>query len=242
VPPGEKVFTFGTLAEAYTRREIFTAYKSAYNNNLGEFLWAALFPDYAPVHRSEYLFRPRPVRRLKLYQTKQGTDHWSISELRVLRDGKELARQPQWRIRAWPKPSDVGLAFDNSPVTRWRSWQAIRPGFFVEVDLGDEQIADAVRLERTKDQYQVELQLYGQGEKGPWTLLSTKPEESDVPVMRGLRRAAMEELRARGIRYILSMPEDPGADDFRANGRLWGVAALAERSGVRLYRIEANKK
>lgn len=241
VPPGEKVFTFGTLAESYTRREILTAYKSASNNNLGEFIWAALFNDYAPVHRSEYRFQQQPLRRLKFYQTNTGTDHWSISELRLLHRGKELPRSPEWRMRAWPKPSDIELAFDNSPVTRWRSWQAIRPGFYVEMDLGAERTIDAVLLEHTKDQYQVGLQLYGQREKGPWKLLSAKPEESDVPLMRGLRGAAMAELRARGIRYILAMPEDPGADDYRANPRLWGIVALAERGGARLYAIEANQ-
>ncbi|MBL8175540.1 MAG: glycosyltransferase family 39 protein [Bryobacterales bacterium] len=242
VPPGGKVFTFATIAEAYTRREILTAYKSASNNILGEIIWAALFAEVSPVHRAEYRFPEAPLRRLRLYQTKTGTDQCSISELRVLRQGKELRREPDWRVRAWPKPSDAPLALDNSPVTRWRSWQSIRPGYFLEVDLGAEHPIDAIVLEQTKDQYQAAFELYGQTEKGRWTLLSAKPVESDVPPIRALRRAAMEELRARGIHYILAMPEDPGAEDYLANPRLWGVQVLAERGGARLYRIEANQQ
>ncbi len=242
VPPGGKVFTFGTLAEAYTRREILTAYKSASNNVLGEILWAALFDEVAPTHRAEYRFAETPLRRLRVYQTKTGTDQCSVSEFRVMHMGKEVRREPDWRVRAWPKHSDAVLAFDNSPVTRWRSWQAIRPGFFLEVDLGAERPVDAVVLEQTKDQYQAGFVLYGQTEKGHWRLLSETPVESDVTKMRGLRRAAMEEFRARGIHYIVAMPEDPGAEDYLANPRLWGIQVLAERGGARLYRIEANQQ
>ncbi|MBL8219607.1 MAG: discoidin domain-containing protein [Bryobacterales bacterium] len=242
VPPDGKVFTFGTLAEAYTRREILTAYKSASNNILGEIIWAALFQEVSPVHRAEYQFAEAPLRRLRVYQTKTGTDQCSVSELRVLHQGKEIPREPDWRVRAWPKPSDAGLAFDNSPVTRWRSWQSIRPGFYLEVDLGADRMVDAVVLEQTKDQYQAAFELYGQTEKGQWKLLSAKPVESDVPPIRGLRRAAMEEFRARGIHYIVAMPGDPGADDYMANPRLWGIQVLAERGGARLYRIEANQR
>ncbi|MFN7932869.1 MAG: hypothetical protein U0R19_06050 [Bryobacteraceae bacterium] len=242
VPPEGKVFSFGTLAESYTRREILTAYKSAQNNILGEIIWAALFPDVAPKLRAEYRFEQAPYRRLRLYQTKSGTDQCSVTEFRVMHKGKELRRDPDWRVRAWPKPSDAPLAFDNSPVTRWRSWQGIRPGFFLEVDLGTDRMVDAVLLEQTKDQYQAAFELYGQTEKGLWKLLSSKPAESDVPAIRGLRRAAMEEFRARGIHYILAMPGDPGADDYLANPRLWGIQVIAERSGARLYRIEANQQ
>lgn len=237
VPKGEKVFTFSGVAEAYTTRDILTAYQAGFNNNLGEFVWAGLFPDSAPTHQLTYTFRERPLRHLKLVQNNSGTDQWSISEWRIYKGEKELPRSPEWRLRAWPNPWDAELAFDNSLVTRWRSWEAIKPGMFFEVDLGGERLMDSVRLEITKDQYQAALKLYGRGERGDWTLLSGAMKESDVPLMKGLRRAAMEELRARGVRYLLVAPDDPAGQDYMANAALWGIGLLAERGGTRLYRI-----
>ncbi|MBI3682687.1 MAG: glycosyltransferase family 39 protein [Acidobacteria bacterium] len=240
VPAGEKVFTYSGTADAYTNREILVAYQSGENSKLGESVWTALFPDSAPTRRLRFGFDGRPLRRLRLVETKgDGPDQWSITEWRILSGKRELPRSPEWRLRAWPNPWDVQLAFDNSPVTRWKSWQSIFPGMFMEVDLGSERKMDAVLLETTKDQYGTRLKLYGQREKGDWMELSDQPQESETPPRKGLRRVAMEEMRAHGVRYFLVASQDPPAQDFLANGLLWGIHLMAERGGTRLYAIEA---
>ncbi len=243
VPAGESVFSFNGIPEAYTGRRILVAYQAAFNSNLGEFVWTGTYADAAPVRHLRLTFPGQPLRRLRLMQTTPAAaDQWSITEFRVLHENKELARSAAWRVRASPNPWDVQLAFDNSPVTRWRTWETIRAGMFVEVDLGAEYPMDSVLLETVKDHYQVKIALYGQRETGEWKLLSDSPQETEVPVMRGLRRAAARELLTRGVRYILAAPDDPAAEDYRINAVLWGIRLLGERGGVRLYAILPDPK
>lgn len=238
VPKGGKVFTFGGVAEAYTTRQVLTAYQSGSNNNLGDFIWTALFQGLGPQRQLRYNFPEKPIRRIKIVQMKTSSEQFGVTELRLLHQNKELPRSPDWRLRAMPNPWDVQLAFDNSPVTRWKSWESMRPGMFVEVDLGKDQIIDSVLLETTNDQYQAELQLYVQSENKDWLLVKEPPQTKEVPQLRGLRRAAMEELRARNIHYILAMPDDPAAKDYFSNRILWGIRLLADRAGARIYAIE----
>jgi len=89
--------------------------------------------------------------------------------MRIYSHAKELARAPAWRLRANPNPWGVQLAFDNTPVTRWRSWHKLFPGMFLEVDFGRAESVDMVVLEASRDEYQVRLRLEGQGADGKWT-------------------------------------------------------------------------
>ncbi|MCS7027069.1 MAG: glycosyltransferase family 39 protein [Bryobacteraceae bacterium] len=238
VPAGEQVFSFSGAADAYMSRELRVAYMSASNSLLGEFIWSALFPDLAPSLRLHFEFPLQGLRRLRLVQTAGGTDQWSIGEWRVRRGERELPRGADWRIRANVNPWYVQYAIDNNPVSRWRTGEPIRPGMWMELDLGAVRTVDNVLLEVVDDQGQVRLRLEGQADTGPWKVLSQQPKFFKGSQMKGLRRAAMQELRAAGIRYYLVAPGDPGADDFRVNSKLWGIKLLAERAGTRLYYIE----
>jgi len=238
VPPGEKVFSFGGVPEAYTSREVLTGYQAAFNNNLSEMIWMGLFPDTAPVLRSQFNFAPQSFRHLKLVLAKPSAEQWSIAEFRIFHKKEEVERSPEWRMRVRPNPWDVQLAFDNSLVTRWRAWEPPKPGTFMEIDLGAERTIDSVLLEQNKDQISAGVELHGRGAQGEWKLISNKPEFSEAPKPRGLRRAAMDELRARGIRYVLAMPDDPALKDYRENRALWGLQQLSEHSGARLYFIQ----
>lgn len=243
VPAGESVFSFNGIPEAYTSRRILVAYQAGFNTNLGEFIWTGAYPESAPVRHLRLSFPRRQIRRLRLEQTTPAAaDQWSISEFRLFHQNDELRRSPAWRVRTFPNPWDVQLAFDNSPVTRWRTWETIRAGMFVEVDLGAEHLVDSVLLETVKDQTQVKLALYEVGENRQRNLLSDSPKESEVPPMRGLRRAAAQELLLRGVRYILAAPNDPAEEDYRINAVLWGIRLLGERGGVRLYAILPDSK
>ncbi|MBL8228427.1 MAG: glycosyltransferase family 39 protein [Bryobacterales bacterium] len=239
VPPGEQVFSFSGAADAYMSRELRVAYMSASNGLLGEFVWSALFPDLAPSGRLAFAFPAQGIRRLRLVQTATGTDQWSIGEWRVRSGEKELPRAADWRIRSNVNPWYVQYAIDNSPVSRWRIGEPIRPGMWIELDLGAIRTIDNVLLEIVEDQGQVQLTLEGQGDTGGWKKLNDQPVFSKVNELRGLRRAAMQELRAAGVRYYLVAPGDPGADDFKANGKLWGMKPIADRGGTRIYYIEA---
>jgi hypothetical protein len=158
--------------------------------------------------------------------------------MRVMRGGSELPRSPQWRLRSRPNPWYAPLAFDNSPVTAWTSAEAISPGMYLELDLGRIETLDTVLLEAPHGQDRVRLRLDGMDASGRWGELVAWPKASDVPAPPGLRRHAIEELKARGVRYLLVFENDWRADDFMMNSHQWGIRQLAEVNHARLYELQ----
>ena len=60
---------------------------------------------------------------------------------------------------------------------------------------------------------------------------------SEAPLQPGLRRAAIEELKARGIRYMVVFNDDWHADDYMMNSYQWGIRQLLESSQIRVYEL-----
>ena len=238
-PPGARILTFNQIPDAYTTREVLVVYQAAFNATLGDILWHGIIPEYAPQRQISFRFPATKLAAIRVVQCNAGgPDHWSVGELRVFCADRELARRPRWRLRAHPNPWDVQMAFDNSPATRWRSWQVLQPGMFIEVDFGRPETLDKVILECARDQGRIRLRLEGRLPSGQWRLLNEQPEEAELPPPIGLRRAALYELKRRGVAYLLVWDNDFGAEDFRKNAVVWGVSLLGERNGARLYRIE----
>jgi hypothetical protein len=239
VPPGERVFAFDGVAEAYTSPEIVTRYQSAFGTLIGSILWTPVLTDTQPTWHVWFRWEERPLRRIRIFQTaSHTTDFWSIGEFRVFRGARELPRRPEWRIRAWPNPWEAQLAFDNSPVTRWNTQQPLFPGMFMEVDFGRDEIVSAVRLDCSHDQYGVRLRLDGRYPNGHWQALSNRDSDENGPPIPNLRREATREAKRRGIRYLLIGDNDHEAGDYRDLPDQWGMTQLDEHSGYRLYRIE----
>ncbi|MGC8795346.1 MAG: hypothetical protein ACP5U2_18385, partial [Bryobacteraceae bacterium] len=201
-PPGARILTFNQVMEAYTTREILVVYQSAFNSVLGDILWHAIVPDYPPQRRLTFRFPETELAAVRVVQANRGgPDHFSVGEMRVFRGQRELPRRPLWRLRAWPKPWDVQLAFDSSPATRWRSWQALEPGMFVEIQFDRPQKLDRVTLECSRDQSRIRVRLEGRLSSGQWRVLAEAPDEDELPPPLGLRRAAAFELKRRGVHY-----------------------------------------
>jgi hypothetical protein len=130
------------------------------------------------------------------------------------------------------------MAVDGNPVTRWRSWQNLEPGMFLEVDFGQAELADSVWLDCSRDQYKIRLNLEGQLASGEWTRLPGEPDDENVTTLPDLRRTAVAELKRRGVNYLLLWDHDYGAGEFRTNYSAWGMTPLGERAGARLYRLD----
>jgi hypothetical protein len=239
VPPGERVFSFAGTAEAYTSREVITRYQSSFGTLIGSTLWSPVLLDTQPTWHLWFRWEERPLRRVRIFQTaSHPSDFWSIGEFRVFRGNDELARRPEWRIRAWPNPWQAQLAFDNSPATRWNTQQPLFPGMFIEVDFGRDEIASAVRLECSHDQYGIRLRLDGRYPDGHWQALSNGDRDENAPPVPQLRRTATREVKLRGIRYLLISDDDHEAGDYRDLTDQWGITQLDEHRGHRLYRID----
>jgi hypothetical protein len=239
VPPGARVFAYAGLQQAYTSREIVVQWAAAFNQALGDILWAPLNAELEPSRRVAFTFPRQPLRGLRLVQTARSKDVWSVSELSVFEAGKELAREPHWRLRARPNPWDAGRAFDNSVLTRWTAGESAREGMFLEVDFGREEPVDSVVLRSTRDQGGVRLRLEGRPENGAWTSLGGQPDRlEEAPLALDLlRRGVAAEFKNARVEYLYIENGAWGADDFRRNTRSWGLELAGEVAAGRLYRF-----
>jgi hypothetical protein len=241
--PGSTIFTFKPIPEAYTSRRILVEYESAANKISGAILWTAFVPEYAPTWRLRFPFQRQQLGAIRVVQTGSGDSQWSVHELRVVDGGKALVRAPRWRLTARPYPWGIQSAFDNSLATFWMCGAILQPDQFVQVDFGQPETADAVAIETAPNQWGLKLKLEGreasgvQGKSGRWKILSPAPELSDAPRPLGLRRAVAEELKRRGIDYVLAFDGELGSDDLRENADIYGIRQVGEYKGGRLYQL-----
>lgn len=236
-PPGSAVFALTPIPDAYTSRNILVAQQSSENVMSREILWTAFTPDYQPTWRLRFSFPRQPLGAVRVVQTNSGADLWNIHELRVFDGERELPRDPRWRLDAQPYPWGIGEAFDGKLITFWKCGEALRPGQFVEVNFGEVEAADSVSIETAPNQWGIRLKLEGRDGSGQWKALAAEAQASDAPVPAGLRRAAAEELKRRGIDYLLVFDGEFGADDLARNAGLWGVRQVGEYKGARLYQL-----
>lgn len=239
VPPGAHVLAMNGVPEAYTRRDVVVSYQSAYGELMGDMFQTGFVRGDQPVRTLEFRFAPRVLRRLRAVQTAQvsGDEQWSITEFRVYSGSAELPRAPEWRLRARPNAWDVQLAFDNSPVTRWRTWQTAAPGMFVEVDLGAPRTVDRVELEGSAGQWHTRVRLDGMDETGHWITLSAKPDPLAPDPPPGMRQTAIREMKSRGIDYLLLRDGDWGASDVAGDPEAWDLVVEGRANHATLYRI-----
>jgi len=235
--PGATVFAFTPIPDAYTSRNILVAQQSSENVMSREILWTAFTADFQPTWRLRFQFPRQMLGAVRVVQTNSGADLWSIHELRIFDGARELVRDARWRLNAQPYPWGIGDAFDGKLITFWKCGERLRPGQLVEVDFGEVEPADSVLIETAPNQWGIRLKLEGQDGSGQWKLLAGEAQASDAPVPAGLRRAAADELKRRGIDYLLVFDGEFGADDFGRNAGLWGISQVGEYKGARLYQL-----
>jgi hypothetical protein len=240
VPPGERVLAMNPLPESYTSREILVGYEAPLNSMLADGIYMAWNFSDQPSRMFVFRFPAREMRRVRLLQTAQGMgmQQWSVYELRFLSGGVELHRKPEWRLRAFPNPWEVQLAFDNSETTRWKSWETAAPGMYIEANFGRAEGVDEVEMETSRaSEWPIRLEVQTMDAQGRWVKVSGNPEERSVTPRGSIRRAATYEMRARGVNYLLMADSDWGTDEYNGDAAAWGLTAIARESGVTLYRV-----
>lgn len=238
-PANAVIFAFDPMAESYTTRETRVFYQSALGERFFEQFAVAREFDSQPVHGEQFQFPRQRLRKLRVAQLGTHREHsWSVAEIRVKDGERELPRGPEWRLTAQPYPWDVQLAFDNSPLTRWSSWQHLEPNMFVEIDLGRLQTVSEVMVEMSADQWSSKMQVEGMGHDGKWRVLAEEPRIVGLPPQLEMRRAATEDMKRAGVTHLLVSEGDIGWDDFRDKRELWGLQLVEESGRSRLYRLE----
>src|SRR5579884_1102202 len=237
VPSGERVFATTGVPQAYTSREILIGYESAFNQTLADSIENGWSEVAQPRVWQDFKFAAQSVRRVRVLRTAPPADtEWSIHELRFYHRGAELARNPAWRLTAWPNPWEVRIAFDNSPATRWRSGEPARPGMYIDVDFGGPQMLDEVRIEGAYETAAAQARIEAGG-GGRWQPVAASVAVRDVEPPEGIRHAATYELAARGVHYLLVDDRDSAASQFHGDPESWHLEEIAAGYGMRLYRI-----
>ncbi len=239
VPKGLPVLAVNGLPDAYTTHEVLVGFQSAYNDDLADILNSGWDEARQPTRRITFKFPAKPMRRVRVLQTGVGAplEEFKATELRFLDGGVELPRDPAWRLRAWPNPWDVQMAFDNSPATRWRSWETAAPGMYLDADFGKYELVDEVRLDTSFDYANLRLQVEAMNPSGQWVKVASDPRTETIPAPVAMRKWASRELHARGIDYIVMQDTDWGSEDMREDPASWGFEVVATGYGARIYKV-----
>jgi hypothetical protein len=235
VPANGLIFSNSGRPEAYLGRNIIVSYESALGNLAYDLVEAPL-DGYKPTERLHFKIQPASTRGVRVVQTGTDDENWTVAEMRVYSQGRELPRAPDWRLSASPNGWEVQLAFDNSYVTRWSTWQSMSPGDRLQIDFARPETVEEVVLECAPSA-KPRLQLEIRDSHGRWTPMTDSPERESVDSPMGLRRAAMLELKARGIGFLL-FDNDFFTKDMKMYSNFWGITELATANGTHLYRID----
>ena len=74
-------------------------------------------------------------------------------------------------------------------------------------------------------------------ESGEWQKLGSQPVCASKPLGRGLRRLAIQELKERGVGFLVVKDSERVGRDLFYNRTYWGVTEIGEWRGGRLYRF-----
>jgi hypothetical protein len=239
-PQGSVILTTTNIAEGYTRRETWVDFQSAIGQRLRDGMQCQVFQDNQPVEQKDFQFPEQPLTAVRLVQTapKGPENLWSIAEFRVLDRGRELPRDPAWRVTARPFPWDVQRAFDNEPDTRWRSWQSIEPGMYVELRFPAPTLLSTVRVEASVDQWAVKLRLDGRTPSGVWKTLTGQYVSTGLSPPLNMRCAATRDMLRAGVTHFLINEDDYAWKDVHEKPDLWGMTEIGDAAGDHLFRLE----
>lgn len=230
VPRGKRVWSTAAVAESYSATEVLVYYYSAESELIQDILSTAMKPNFQPLRNLRYTFAPRTLSRLRLIQNAQSQNEiWSIGQMNFFLGSEEIRSLTKWHIDSSTFPWDLGLAFDRNPVTRWRSWEPIHPGMWIDVDFGAPVQLDRVELHSSLDEQDTDVKL--EGVNASLTKLDDPPSED-------LRRLATETVKKRGIDYLLIGPGHWLTPDIESDPERWGLKKIADRGDAWLYQIQ----
>ena len=236
-PSDAKVLTLCRVPQAYTTRRLWNRSESAEGELAFQILLSAAQAGQRPRYAVWFRLPKRAVRALRVVQTSEKNELWSVSEMRLYRDGAEIPRRTSWRVSAKPNWWEAPRAFDGNEVTAWSTWQAIEPGMYLEEDFDDTLQVDRVMLV-SSGQEGLTLRVDGLSADGHWRPLAGTPEISELPARPDLRQAAKQELKAFGFRYIVALLDEEPGMDLNNNHSDWGIGWTRVIGDVCLYYLD----
>jgi hypothetical protein len=238
VPEGETVLMISDgIPQSYTTRFLLGTWHSAYAEKAADLLYSHENSATAQRFVWRAWFPKTEAREILLTQTSKNDGIWTIAEIRFFDGDKRVPAAPDWHWSATPNQWDSGLAGDGDEATRWRSWEAMRPGMQISVRMDRPQVIDHIEVVSGNGPWESNMKVQLRGKKGDWIEPSLQDWHADPPL--DLRRAATAAIRRQlGIRYIVINRSSWHADLFRANAAAWGMHELLSTQIGTLYRIE----
>ena len=237
--PGERIFSLIAVATAYTDREILQFWHSARAEQLTDALRLVSIYRNEPFFEVRAAWPPQPIWGLRISLPQAYPAEWGIHDIMLFSGEYRIYNSPQWRLRAWPNVWEAPLAFDENEATRWRTWQPMRAGMYVQAEFDHAQILSGAVMTSQTPMFHVPFEFYGRGRDG-WRLLTARPEVTLRPLA-DLRPAATKAIRNAGFSYILAATGNEGNAPLAAamEGRAaeWGMEKAGYAGRVRLYRI-----
>ena len=236
--PTDRVFDLYGVQLALLDRQVTGSYQTAVGDNLSTGFEVALLQDRGVLYDQRAWFSDQPLTAIRVRQTASTEQIWSIHEIELFRGDQKVGNSRRWTLDAWPNSWEAPLGLDQNLVSRWRTWQAARPGMFFELDFGRPETLSAINVVGRSAENEPRLEIYGQRADGMWVRF---PAPRTVRPAINLRRSAVKMVRRAGIRYILapagkggggpiglSMANQPGD---------WGVQIAAYLDNMYLFKI-----
>jgi hypothetical protein len=231
VPENKVLWSTTPLPEAYIRREVLVNYYSAKGEKIEDVLQTPVIQDMQPLWLHRFTFAPRNLTRLRLLQTASGPHEiWSIGEARFFAGARQV--NPV-HAEARPFPWDIGLAFDHNPATRWRAWEPMRAGQYIDVIFERPVALDRIELFCAHDQWSMKIQPQGNNLERDAHL-----EIIHLPPGADLRKSATLTIKALGIGWLLIGKDYVTAADMLADPARWGLLKRADTGAGAIYQIQ----
>jgi hypothetical protein len=237
--PGERIFSLISVPTAYTDREVLEFWHSAQADQLSDTLRVAVARN-DPLFDVRADWTPHPLWGLRIRMPQASPVEWLIHEIALFSGAYPIFANSEWELRAWPNVWELPLAFDGNRATRWRTWEPIRAGMYVETDFDRAQTLSGAVMTSPTAFHPLPFEFYGRDRDG-WHLLTSRPVVTQRP-LGDVRMAATRAVRGAGFRYILADNGNAG------NGLLgaamvgheaeWGLEKTADLGPVVLFRIK----
>ena len=240
-PPDSRTLALVGVASAYLDREVAVTWQSAEADQLLDTLRLASVYATTPTFDWKAVWPERALRTLRFRMPTAYQGEWDINEVQLYSGEDRLFNSPQWTLGGWPNRWEAPLAFDGNLATRWRTWETVRAGMYMDVELGNPQRLTAAVLVTHTAAYQVPLEIHGLDVQGRWHLLCDAPQA--IPrAPQDIRLEASRAIKRAGFRYVL-VPTGEGGNAPIGNILVgheaeWGMERAGEAGRFYLFRVK----
>ena len=207
-PPGARIFSFDQVANAYLDRDVRVSWQSAECDRFDDMFYLTTHAATDYFYNWRFEFAPQSLRAVQFRIPSSYPNEWDADEVQFDSAGEQLDPSPAWTLRAKPNVWEAPLAFDGLTLTRYRTWEPVRRGMFLEVDFDRPRTIDAAVVLSHAPAIGVSLDCWLQGldfhwsKVGPGVATRRRPEDWRFALVRLLKRA--------GYRYVMAPVGDSG--------------------------------